>query len=139
MKHLQRASKFKTNYWLPHYCQNISKIKTRGEDWEYTFLKSPPGNFRFVTLPQEVLEKKAFTLETLQVCVTHLGNSKVKNQDPWKFRNNNLICILGFLEHPWNFHCFFNWTLEFLRVFSSRSQEVPCPHVFIFFPDKLAS
>ena len=34
---------------------------------------------------------------------------------------------LVFLEHPWNFHFFFNWPLEFPHVFSSRPPEIPCP------------
>ena len=69
----------------------------------YTFLKSPSGNYRFVTL--------LLTLELLQICVTPLGleipESKTKTHG-----NSALL----FLEHPqttsflndaWNFHMFF--------------------------------
>ena len=46
--------------------------------WGYTFLKSPPANF----------EKKSFYPGKFCKFVWHpyaLGNSKVQNQDPWKF------------------------------------------------------
>ena len=50
----------------------------------------PPGIFRFVTLPLEIPVKISFIspMEILHNCVTPvpLENSKVKNQDPWKFR-----------------------------------------------------
>ena len=38
-------------------------------------LRGPPGNFRFITLPPEIL----------QICATPHGKSKLKNQDPLKF------------------------------------------------------
>ena len=52
------------------------KVQTGGGGggWQYTFLKSPPGNFRFFALPQEILEKKAFTP----------GNSENLRDTPWK-------------------------------------------------------
>ena len=99
-------SKCKNNQFIPHTalsnkdlqsCSNIKvtpsiamgysiKNPNRRDGLGYTFLKSPTGNFRFVTLPQEIPEKNGFyPWEILQICVTPLGNSKVKNQDPWKF------------------------------------------------------
>ena len=41
------------------------------------FSEMPPGNFKFVTLPQEILEKKALTP----------GNSANLCDTPWKFRS----------------------------------------------------
>ena len=46
------------------------------------------GNFR---------ENKASPLEILQNCVTPLGSSKAKNQDPWKF---HIVFSLSLLEIP---------------------------------------
>ena len=40
--------------------------------------------------------------------------------------------VLLFLEHPRNFHFFFNWPLEFPHVFSSRPPEIPCPQHPLF-------
>ena len=74
----------------------------------------PPGIFRFVTLPSEILEKTSFypcKSEILQNCVPPLGKSKVKNQDPRKFH-------ISFFLKPQKFYFFFNWTLGFLRAFS---------------------
>ena len=55
----------------------------------YTFLKKSPGIFRFATL---LLENTLSPLQILQHCVAiRVGwNSKVKNQDQWKFHNGNL-------------------------------------------------
>ena len=54
-----------------------------------THLLSPsPGFYRFVTLPLDIPEENELSLpEILQSFVTPLGNSKVKNQEPWKFNN----------------------------------------------------
>ena len=91
-------STFKRNsdiYWrLPcwlGYSRKKSKTGAVAEDGG-TFLKNP-WNFRFVTLPLEIVnsrEKKGSSPEILQNCGTLfllLGNSnKAKNQDPWKLR-----------------------------------------------------
>ena len=79
----------------------------------YTFLQ-PPWNFRFVTLPSEILGKTSFyswKSEILQNCVPPFGNSKVKNEDPRKFPT-------VFFLNLQKFHFFFNWTLGFLRALS---------------------
>ena len=94
----------------------------------YTFLKSPPGNFTFVTLSQEIPEKKSFYRWKFCKFVWHpleIPKSKTKTHE-----NSALV----FLENPWNFHFFFNWPLEFPHDFSSRPPEIPCPQspVWIF-------
>ena len=89
--------------------------------WGYTFLKSPPGNFRFVTLLQEIPEKKSFYPWRLCKFVWH------PSEIPKPKTKTHGNSALGFLEHPWNSHFFFNWPLEFPRVFSSRLPEIPCP------------
>ena len=95
-----------------------------GEGWGYTFLKSLPRNFRSVTLPQEIPERKNFypwKFCKFVLCDTPLEIPKSKT----KTHGNS---ALVFLEHPWNFHFFFNWPLEVPHVFPSRSPpEVPCP------------
>ena len=47
------------------------------------FFEKTAGIFRFVTLRLEIPDKQP--LDILQNCVTPLGNSKLKNQDPWIF------------------------------------------------------
>ena len=42
----------------------------------------PPRNFTL----RNSAENKLLPLEILQNCVTPLGNSKVKNQDPWELQ-----------------------------------------------------
>ena len=88
------------------------KSKQGRGGWGYTFLKSPPGHFRFVTLPHEILEKKSFYPWKFCKFVWHpleIPKSKTKTH-----RNSALV----FLEHPWNFHFFFNWPMEFPCFFS---------------------
>ena len=69
--------------------------------WIY-FSENPCGNFRFVTLPKEVPEKKqAFTP----------GNFAKLCYTPWKFQGQNqrsMEIARFFLVHPWKFHFFFN-------------------------------
>ena len=63
------------------------------------------GIFIFTSLLLEIPKKTVFHSRN-STSPTPLGNSKVKNQDPWKFhmiffitpRNPN-----SFLNHPWNF------------------------------------
>ena len=52
----------------------------------YTFLRNPSGIFKFVSLPLENPEKTNF--HPWKFCVTSLGDSKVKSQDPCKFDMN---------------------------------------------------
>ena len=50
------------------------------------FFEKTPGIFHFFTLPPgNSRQNKAPPLQILQNCVTSLGNSKARNQDPWKF------------------------------------------------------
>ena len=82
--------------------------------------EKPTGNFRFVTLPRKIPEKKSFyrwkfckfvwhPLEIPKLTKTH-GNS-----------------VLVFLEHSWNSTSFLIDPLNF-HVFSSRlPPEIPCP------------
>ena len=51
------------------------------------FSEYPAGNilFRFVTLTLIFGESKLSPLKIMQNCMKPLRNSKVKNQDPWKF------------------------------------------------------
>ena len=58
------------------------KIKTEG--WEYTFLEKPLEFFIFLLYPWKFQIKKAQPLDIPQNYVRSLGNSKVKNKDPWK-------------------------------------------------------
>ena len=80
----------------------------------YTFLKPPPlsGNFRFVTLPLEILEKTSFhSWKSCKIACHNfeIGNFKVKNQDPRKFH-------VSFSLKPPEI---FNWILGFSRALSS--------------------
>ena len=81
--------------------------------WGYNFLKTPHGIFRFVTL------------KILRNCVTPLGNSNVKNQDPWKFH-------MSFSWTSLEIHLFFNWPLEFPHTFSSVPLEILYPQPPLF-------
>ena len=65
------------------------------------FSENPPGIFGYVTSPLEIPEKISFYPWKFCKIVTPLGNSKVKNQDLWKF------------------HMIFSWTpLEIPLLFS---------------------
>ena len=63
-------------------------------------------------------ENKLLPLEIQQNCVTPLGNSKVKNQDPCNFHMSFYLSTPGnstsFLIDPSNFHIFF---LQYSRKF----------------------
>ena len=110
------------------------QIQTGGWGWGYTFLKIAPGNFRFVTLLQEILERKSFY--SWKFCKFVWHPLKIPKSETKTHGNSALI----FVEHPWNFHFFFNWPLEFPHVFSSRPPEIPCPQLllFVFFLDGIA-
>ena len=82
--------------------------------WGYTFLKKSSGIFKFLTLPLEIQGETIH--HPWKFCKT-----KVKNQDPWKFR-------MGFSWTPLENHFFFNWPLEFPHTPSSIPLEIPCPH-----------
>ena len=48
-------------------------------------IRPPPEFFVYLLYPGNSRQIKAPPLEIVQICVTSLGNSKTKNQDPWKF------------------------------------------------------
>ena len=65
-------------------------------------------------------QNKASNLEISQDFDTPLGNSKAKNQDPWKFH-------MIFSWSPPEFPLLFNWSLDFSRSVFSLSLEISCP------------
>ena len=78
----------------------------------YTFPKSPPVIFRFVTLPQKLQRKQAFILR----------NSAKLCDTTWKFqvqKPSPMEIPPCFIKYPWKFYFFFNWPLEFPYAFSS--------------------
>ena len=105
------------------------KIQTGG--LRIYFSEKPPGNFRYVTLPQKIPEKKSFYPWKFCKFVWHpleILQSKTKTHG-----NSALV----FLEHPWNFHFFFNQPLwmDGISMFflpSSRPPEIPCPQPPLF-------
>ena len=98
------------------------KQKGGGRCWEHTFLKTPwnfsfiyfRGNFRQINSPPLV--------ESVQNRVTSVGNSKTKNQDPWKF---NIILSWSLLKIPHSI------TLMALEI--PYPQPPPPPPLFLFF------
>ena len=66
------------------------KLQTGGEGGEWggrgwigiLFWNAPSGDFRFVTLPLEILEKAFSPLEILQNCVPQFWNWKFQGQKP---------------------------------------------------------
>ena len=71
--------------------------------WNFSFFYYTPGNCR---------QKNAQTLDNPQNCVKSLGNSKAKNNDPWKFHIIFSV-ILGnstsFLINPRKLQMLFLW------------------------------
>ena len=64
-----------------------SRKKTNRRGWGYTFLKLLLLEILYLWLYlRNSAENKLLPLEILQNCVTPLGNSKVKNQDPWELQ-----------------------------------------------------
>ena len=75
---------------------NPENIQTGG--MKACFFDKTPGIFMFVIFTLgNFRENKASPLEILQNCVTPLGSSKAKNQDPWKF---HIVFSLSLLEIP---------------------------------------
>ena len=109
-------------------CTIPDKNQTRIEDILFWTQKR---NFRFVTfILTNSRENKLSLQEILQkFCkiVTHFGNSKVKNEDPWKFHMNFSWIPLEiplpflfttrisafFLQYPWKFHLDFSGIAHF--------------------------
>ena len=98
-----------------------SRKKTKQGGLRIYFSENPPWKFSICDFTlRKSRENKFLPLEIQQNFVTPLGNSKFKNQDPWKFHE-------FLLEHPWKFCFFFNWPLEFPYFLSSIPREIPCP------------
>ena len=100
------------NSFFPYFGNyGLFQKKTKQGGLRIYFLKTPPEDFRFVTLPLEIPEKTSFHLEIQQNCVTSLRNSKVKNQNPWKFHMSFYLNTHGksasFSIDPWNFYILF--------------------------------
>ena len=76
----------------------------------YAFLKTPPGILSLLPIPLEILKKASFhPWEILQKCVKPVGNSKVRNQDPWKFHISFFLTLQEMstcfsFNTPWKFH-----------------------------------
>ena len=83
------------------------------------FCKKNPRILRFVTLPLEIPEK-AFTPRTSATYWHPLEVSRSKTKS-----HGNSTCV--FLEHPWKFNFFFNWSLEYPDAISPIRQEIPSP------------
>ena len=82
------------------YTMGYSRKKPKRGGWGHTFL-NPPGIFHFFYFsPGNFRQNKAPPLEIPQNCVTFLGNSNTKNQDPWKF---HIIFFWSILEIPLHF------------------------------------
>ena len=95
-------STFKTSNTMSY----SRKKKKTGNLTTYWF-ESPPKIFRLFSLPLEIVKK----------CIPSLGNSKTKNQDPWKF------------------HIIFSWSpLEIPHAISLIPLEIPYPHIHIHTP-----
>ena len=71
------------------------------------FCEPPPGTFHFSYLPLEISNRRVQPLEIIR----SFGNSKVKNQDHWKFHiifyGSPLEISLCFLLTPGNSTCYF--------------------------------
>ena len=81
------------------------------DHWIFLFIYFTPGNSRQIKAPP---------LEIVQICVTSLGNSKTKNQDPWKF------------------HIIFSWSpLDIPQAISLIPLKIQYPQhpLFVFFSE----
>ena len=105
--------------WMVYTCNGLFQKKSKqgergrggGGGWGYNFLKKTGIFYICLFILENSRENKLFPLEIRQNCVTPLGNSKVKNQNPWKFH-------MIFLDLR-KFHFFSNWSLEFAHAPSS--------------------
>ena len=123
----------KVRYYVPkHFWRTVgySRKNPNNEVKNTLFWKKNPGIFRFITLPLEICEKTSFVPWKFCEMVQHPRNSKVKNQDPWKFHMNfswtTLEIPLLFLIDPWNFHRLF---LQYLSKFYVLNP-LPCLDFF---------
>ena len=89
--------------WIPSFL--VEHILFWKNPWNFSFFNFTPGNSR---------QSKALPLEIQQNCGRSLGNSKAKNQDPWKFPHYFFSrSAFGkstlFLINRWEFHMLFHW------------------------------
>ena len=85
--------------------------KSKQGGWRHTFVKTPLESFIFLIYPWKVQTKRAQPLEIPQIFIRSFGNSKLKNQDHWKFHIifywSPLEISLCFLLTPGNSTCYF--------------------------------
>ena len=74
--------------------------KSRQGGWGYTFLKNPPGIFRFVALPLEIPERTSF--HHWRFCKIVWHSLKIPRSKTKTHGNSTWF----FLEHPWKFYFF---------------------------------
>ena len=90
---------------------DYSRKNPNSGGWGYIFLKNPLEYSFFYYTPGNSRQKKAQPLDNPQNCVRSLGNSKAKNNDPWKF--HTFFITFGnstsFLFNPWKLHILFLW------------------------------
>ena len=99
----------------------LSQEKSIQGGWGYTFL-TPCPSLLIEILVLSLCPKKFQPFTS--------GNSAKLCDTSWKFQGKKPrpIEITWFvLVHPWKFHFFFNWPLEFPHVLSSIPLEIPCP------------
>ena len=86
--------------------------------WEYTFLKKPPGIFRFVTLTLEIPKKKSFYPWKFCKIVWHLLEvSRPKSKTHGHGNSHDFFMNTpgnsnSFLIKSWNFHLLLLFFLE---------------------------
>ena len=94
--------------YLPSHILGYSRKKNRGELRIY-FSENASGNFRFVTLSLEVLEKTSFHTTRFCKIVWHLLD--IQKPRPMEIPHDFFLDIpensTSFLIDPWNFHMLF--------------------------------
>ena len=107
--------------------------KSKQGGWRHTFVKTPLEFFIFLIYPWKFQTKRAQPLEILQIFIRSFGNSKVKNQDHWKFHIifywSPLEISLCFLLTLGNSTCYF---FDNHGIFISPTTPPPRPY-FVFF------
>ena len=119
MHHLayHQWSKFQTELITLGYSRKSPTRRVQG-----ILFWPPPGIFRSATLPWEIPEKTGFHPWKFCRIVWHpLEISRSKTKSHRKY-------TIHFI-HPWKFHFFFNWSLEFPLGLSSITLEILKFHV----------
>ena len=111
-----------------HLSVGLFQKKSKQVGLRLYFSEKPPLKFLDLFF-RNSRENKLSPLKILKNCVTSLGNSKVKNQNPWKFHMRFFITCgntNSFLAEPWNFQMLFlqyPWKFHVLN---------PLAHVWVF-------